>query len=294
MKLPPFIQKKVPLAPFTSFKVGGAADYFAQVGNFSELKEAFIFAREHYLQTFVLGKGTNILVSDSGFKGLVIKLSKEFGKILVEDKKVIAGGAAQIAASCSLAVRNSLSGLEWASGIPGTVGGAVKMNAGAHGFSISDILSSAVIFDSSTLELKRLKKNEIEFGYRASSLKDFEIVLEAEFKLMEGNPDEIKKRMESFFQERKKKQPIGQRSAGSVFKNPSGDFAGRLIEAAGLKGVQIGGARVSEVHANFIINSGNATAKEIYNLIRKIQQEVYNKFQVMLELEIILVGEFES
>ncbi|MCX7832278.1 MAG: UDP-N-acetylmuramate dehydrogenase [Actinobacteria bacterium] len=292
MKTPNFIERKVPLSQFTSFKVGGPADYFAQVGNLSELKQAVAFSNEHYLDIFVLGKGTNLLVSDKGFRGLVLKLSKEFARIVIEENTLVAGGGAQLVRTASLAFSRSLSGLEWAAGIPGTVGGAVKMNAGAHGFSISDIISTITVFDSDSLSLEKLRKEEVEFGYRFSSISNKKIILEAAFKLVESVQEEIKKKMESYFAERKRTQPLQQRTAGSVFKNPKGDFAGRLIEAAGLKGYKLGGAMVSEIHANFIVNVGSATAQEIYNLMRKIQHEVYSKFKVMLEPEIILLGEF--
>lgn len=293
MIIPKFVQKKVNLAPFTSYRVGGPADYFAQVRDLKELKEAIAFAKENYLRVFVLGKGTNLLVSDTGFRGLVIKLSSEFAKVISEGREIVAGGAAQLALVSSVAAKNSLSGLEWAAGIPGTVGGALKMNAGAHGFSISDVLSFALVFDISDMSLKKLRKNELGFGYRKSSLRESEIVLEASFSLIEGEKEKIRKKIESYFAERKKKQPLLYRSAGSVFKNPPGDFAGRLIEEAGLKGYRIGDAVVSEIHANFIVNLGNATATEIYNLIKKIQQEVYDKFKVTLEPEIVFLGEFE-
>lgn len=294
MKVPEFIQRKVVLAPYTSFRVGGPADYFAQVGNLSELRQAISFAKTRHLDVFVLGKGTNLLVSDKGFRGLVIKLSKEFSKILVEGEEVVAGGATQLALVSSAAARNSLSGLEWAAGIPGTVGGAVKMNAGAHGFSISDVIKSILIFDVESESLKKLWRHEAGFSYRSSNIEQSEIVLEATFLLKSGDSERIKKMIESYFRERKSKQPIQQRTAGSVFKNPPGDFAGRMIEACGLKGLRIGDAGISEIHANFIVNYGNASAEDIYNLIKKVQQEVYDRFQVMLEPEIVFLGEFDN
>lgn len=294
MKIPDFVQRKVVLAPFTSFRVGGPADYFAQVGNLSELRQAISFAKARYLDVFVLGKGTNLLVSDSGFRGLVVKLSREFAKIIVEGEEIVAGGAAQLALVSSAAAGRSLSGLEWASGIPGTVGGAVKMNAGAHGFSISEVVKSILIFDMESEDLKKLWRHEAGFSYRSSNIKQSEIVLEASFSLKKGDQEKIKKLIESYFKERKSRQPIQQRTAGSVFKNPPGDHAGRLIEAAGLKGFRIGDAGVSEIHANFVVNFGSARAQEIYNLIKKVQREVYEKFQVLLEPEIVFLGEFED
>lgn len=294
MKTPKFVERKVSLSQFTSFKVGGPADYFAQVGNLSELKQAIVFAKEHYLDIFVLGKGTNLLVSDEGFRGLVLKLSKEFSKIVIEGNILVAGGGAQLVRAASLAFSKSLSGLEWAAGIPGTVGGAIKMNAGAHGFSMSDIISNITVLDLDSLSLEKLRKEEVKFGYRFSSLNNKKIILETELKLIQSAQEEIIKKMESYFAERKRRQPLQQRTAGSVFKNPKGDFAGRLIEAAGLKGFRLGGAIVSEVHANFIVNIGSATAQDIYNLMKKIQQEVYSKFEVMLEPEIIILGEFKE
>ena len=292
MKIPSFIERGTVLAPYTSYRVGGPAAYFAVVGNFEQLKQALKFAEDHYLDVFILGKGTNLLVADSGYRGMVIRLTKEFTRILIEDEAMVAGGGAQLALAASAAARNSVSGFEWAAGIPGTVGGAVKMNAGAHGFSIADMLSYVLVYDLKTHELQKKRTAELGLGYRTSNLRKHEIVIEAGFRLKKDEPERIKKLTESYFKERKAKQPLGERSAGSVFKNPLGEYAARLIEKAGLKGKRVGDAQVSTKHANFIINLGNATASDIYNLMKLVQQEVYNQFKVMLEPEIVLLGDF--
>lgn len=294
MKIPNFIERGTLLAQYTSYRVGGPAAYFAVTGNFDQLKQALSFAADHYLDIFILGRGTNLLVADSGYRGMVIRLTKDFARILIEDETIVAGGGAQLALVASAAARNSLTGFEWAAGIPGTVGGAVKMNAGAHGFSIADILSYVLVYNLKIRELEKKRPAELGLGYRASKLENYELIIEAGFRLKKGEPEKIKKLMESYFKERKAKQPLGERSAGSVFKNPPGDYAARLIEKAGLKGKTIGGAQVSTKHANFIINLGNATASDIYNLMKLVQQEVYNQFKVMLEPEIVLLGDFEE
>ncbi len=293
MKIPKFVERKVKLAPYTSFRVGGEADYYAICNTLSELKETLNFTKDHFLKVFVLGRGTNVLVSDHGFRGIVIKLGKDFSKISVEGREIVAGAGAQLAMIATRAYQNSLSGLEWAAGIPGTLGGALKMNAGAHGFSMSDIVKDVLVLDLNNYDLRRLKRSEIEFGYRKTSLSDSEIILEATLILASGKQEEIRKLMDSMFEERKRKQPVQARSAGSVFKNPDGDYAARLIESCGLKGYSIGGAMVSEKHANFIVNTGNATAADINSLIKKIKEEVYKMFKVNLETEIILVGDFD-
>lgn len=293
MEKPEFIELNVPLAPYTSFKIGGPADFFAIVTNFFELKKAVEFSLDKEIPFFVLGKGTNLLVSDAGFKGLVLKLGGELAKAMVEGRFIVAGGGSQLALASSLAYRHSLSGLEWAAGIPGTVGGAIKMNAGAHGFSISDCLIDAAVYDIEKGELIRLKRTDIKLAYRTSSINEKQVILEARFGLREENQQKIRKLMDSMFSERKKTQPLQARTAGSVFKNPPSMHAGKLIEEAGLKGIRVGGAKVSEKHANFIVNEGDATASDIYNLIKKIQQEVYEKFKVKLEPEIVFLGDFD-
>jgi UDP-N-acetylmuramate dehydrogenase len=292
MKLPSFVERGIVLAPYTSYRVGGPAAYFCVVSNYKQLKESVAFAKAHYLEVFIFGRGTNLLVSDSGYHGMVVRLARDFSRILIDGENVVAGGGAQLALAASAAARSSLSGLEWAAGIPGTIGGAVKMNAGAHGFSVADLLVDVLVFDVESGELLRKRASELELGYRSSGLSQKEVILEATFKLKEGDPERIKQLTESYFEERKAKQPLGQRSAGSVFKNPPGDFAARLIEKAGLKGKRLGGAQVSNKHANFIVNLGDATAEDIYNLMKMVQQEVYNQFKVLLEPEIILVGDF--
>lgn len=293
MKKPEIIEENVSLSQFTTFRVGGPARYFLIARNFNELKAGIYFARDQQIPLFFLGKGSNVLVSDSGFDGLVIKLGGDFNSIRVDENKIMCGAAALLAYAAREAAARSLSGLEWAAGIPGTAGGAVRMNAGAFGFDMSGIVESAVVLDTDALELKKYSRQQLKFGYRQSSFAASELILEVTCKLSRADREKITATMESIFNERKKRQPLGVRSAGSIFKNPPEDSAGRLIETCGLKGYMVGGAAVSEKHANFIVNTGNATAKEIYNLIRKIQQQVYEMSGVMLEPEIVMVGEFD-
>lgn len=293
MKKPDFIEENVPLSQFTTFRVGGPARYFLIARSFNELKSGIYFALDREVPLLFLGKGSNLLVSDKGFKGMVIKLGGDFNSINRDGQKLVCGAGALLAYAAREAVSGSLSGLEWAAGIPGTVGGAAKMNAGAFGFDMSKVIESAVALDVGALELKRYSRQELDFGYRHSSFSPAELILEVTFKLSPSSREKVAATMESMFNERKKRQPLGVRSAGSVFKNPPDDSAGRLIEACGLKGFMLGGAMVSEKHANFIVNTGNATAKEIYNLINMIQRQVYEKFGVKLEPEIVFAGDFD-
>lgn len=293
MIVPKNIERNIPLAPLTTFRVGGNARYFLFAENISDIRLGTEFAKEKDLPVFILGRGSNLLVSDSGFKGLVIKLGKEFQKIYVKDNLITAGASISLPQIARIAVRESLSGFEWSVGIPASIGGAVRMNAGAFGSEISDNLKSATILSLDSFELKRTSNKEIDFSYRKSSLKDSDLILEADFLMKKLEPARIKGSMERFFKKRKNTQPLGERTAGSIFKNPdSGKSAAALIEACDLKGTGVGGAFVSEKHANFIVNLGSARASDILRLINKIKAMVYKNFEVELETEIIILGEF--
>lgn len=285
------VKRNVLLAPFTTWKVGGPTKYFVIANTISELKSAIEFALEKDLQVFILGKGSNVLVSDKGFYGLVVVLGRDFQRFSFENTLVRSGAAFRLAHLAREAAKRSLSGLEWAVGIPGTIGGAVMTNAGAHGSEISEILNRAT-FLTFAGELASYQKKEIGFSYRECAMKGKGIVLEVEFKLTLGTVGEIQKKMSDFFEERKRTQPIAEYSAGSVFKNPEGNFAAKLIEDCGLKGEKKGGAMVSMKHANFIVNLNKASASDIFSLIAKIKEEVYKKTGVLLEPEIEFVGDF--
>lgn len=279
------------LAPFTSFRVGGPARFFVEAENIYDLKMALKIARQFDFPWFVLGRGTNILVSDEGFDGLVVRLGSSFSRFLVEEDKIVSGAAVPLPELVWGALNHSLDGLSFAVGIPGSVGGAIKMNAGAFEKEIGPLVNRVVVLDNS-LELKSLNRFEITFGYRSSSIK--EIILEAELILKPGDERKIKEQMEKNFRLRKKNQPQGCFSAGSVFKNPPGEKAYRLIESVGAKGLKIGEAMVSEKHANFIVNLGGARSADIFSLIEEVRERVWNKHNILLELEIELLGRFES
>ncbi len=285
------VKKEQILAPFTSFRVGGPARLFVEAENIYDLKIALKTAQQFDFPWFVLGRGTNILASDEGFDGLVLRLSSGFSRFLVEGEKIVSGAAVPLPELVWGALNNSLDGLGFAVGIPGSVGGAVKMNAGAFEKEIGPLVNRVTVLDSS-LELKNLYRSELTFGYRSSSLK--EVILEVELSLKPGDDRKIKEQMEKNFRLRKKNQPQGCFSAGSVFKNPPGEKAFRLIESVGAKGLKIGEAMVSPKHANFIVNLGGARSADIYSLIEEVKERVWNKYNILLELEIELLGRFES
>ncbi len=276
------------LAPFTSYKVGGKADYFCEVEDTDGLKQVVDWWRKEGKPFFILGKGTNLLIRDGGIRGLVIKLGGEFKKVVFTGSTAVAGAGLEIVLLARHTQDQGLAGLEFLSGIPGSLGGALIMNAGAHGHSIGDYVQSVLVLEDKGV-LREISKEEAGFKYRGSALAG-KVILSATLLLAKGDPREIGERGVSFSRLRAQTQPLGQPSAGSVFKNPEGDHAARLIEAAGLKGLAVGGAQVSEKHANFIVNTGQATARDILVLIDKIQQEVKTKTGKELELEIKVVG----
>lgn len=279
----------VQIAPLTTFRVGGMARVLAEPSTESELLNLLVVLRDLELPYFYLGLGSNILVSDHGFKGVVIRSRGELGRIEVSGSIIKAGPAARLLMLTTCAARHSLTGLEQLSGIPGTVAGALFMNAGAYGGEISDHLVDVRIV-SRDLSIQVMKKSDIAFGYRsAPELRDV-IVLSSRYELIPGDRSAIYKEMRRVWQLRREKQPIAFPSAGSIFKRPPGDYAGRLIEEAGLKGHRVGGAVVPTAHAGIFINDRGAQASEIAELIRKVRSDVYRKFAVMLENEIIPVG----
>ncbi|MBR4723883.1 MAG: UDP-N-acetylmuramate dehydrogenase, partial [Clostridia bacterium] len=266
------------------------ADEFCAVSDKEEIIELINYAKGKNIPYFVMGNGSNILVSDKGIRGLVIQISGNFSRYEISENLIKAESGALLSALSKAAQKSGLSGMEFAGGIPGTLGGAVYMNAGAYGGEMSGIVKSVTYLKNG--EIKKIDDG-FGFGYRRSIFADLgAVILEAELELKNGNPEEIKAKMEDYKTRRTEKQPLSMPSAGSVFKRPEGHFAGRLIEDAGLKGFQIGGAKVSEKHSGFIVNTGGATAKDVLALIRHIQKTVKEKFDVELETEVKIVGEF--
>ncbi|MBR4072434.1 MAG: UDP-N-acetylmuramate dehydrogenase [Clostridia bacterium] len=278
-----------PMHKHTTFKTGGCADVFVIPSNNDELKFIFDAAKKYDVQTFVLGKGSNILVSDDGIEGAVISLSA-INNIEVEDNCIKCGAGASLAAVCVAAREASLTGLEFAYGIPGSAGGALYMNAGAYGGEISSAIKSAKVIDANG-DIFVLNKDQMELGYRTSifSKKGY-IITEIILELNKGNKEDISAAMDDYMSRRKEKQPLNFPSAGSTFKRPVGHFAGALIEKNQLKGYTVGGAQVSELHAGFVINANKATTADILKLIKHIQKVVFENDGIMLETEVIYVG----
>lgn len=282
-----------PMKKHTSFKIGGTADQFVKVTNEEELKEAIKYAKDKKLKITIIGNGSNLLVLDKGIRGLVIKI--DIQKLEIERKekyaKITVGSGYKTMALGIKLMNENLSGFEELSGIPGTIGGAIFMNAGAYGKEIKDINISTKCMDYDG-EIFELSNKEQEFEYRSSvfNKKDY-IILETKLRLEYGKKEEIKKKMDEYLSSRKEKQPIEYPSAGSTFKRQEGIITAKLIDECGLKGFQIGGAKVSEKHAGFVINSDNATAKDVIDLIKYIKEKVNEKYGIKIKEEIRIVGE---
>jgi len=278
----------VPMKEHTTFRVGGNADYFVTAESEECLTELIRYLKNEKLPYYVLGNGSNVLFMDEGYRGVVVKMGK-FNDIRINGNIVKAGAGVLLARTAHAAYKKSLAGMEFAAGIPGTVGGAVVMNAGAYGSEIKDIITGARAVDGTGMILF-LSKEELKLGYRRSIISERELIItEAEFCLSYGDSDEIGAKMKELAQRRAEKQPLEYPSAGSTFKRPEGYFAGRLIEDAGMKGYCVGGAQVSEKHSGFVINRGDASAQDILTLIKRIQEAVYDKFGVMLETEVKVI-----
>ena len=281
------------LARHTSFRIGGPAEYFVRVDTRAELMEAVQWARARNLEIFILGNGSNILVSDEGVRGLVIENHADeiAERAARENLLVTADSGASLPGLANRLARQGWRGLEWAIGVPATIGAAVVTNAGAHGGAMSDNLVRAEILDAQN-EVRWWTREELQYEYRASFLKRHPnqfVVLRAEFEFTRDEPADCIARMHQYTEHRRKTQPTDP-SIGSMFKNPQGDYAGRLIEQAGLKGTRVGNVQVSNVHANFFVNLGGATAGQVMQLVHLVQSAVREKFKVELELEIQLVG----
>lgn len=279
------------LSRYTSWKIGGPADLFIPVDSLSSLQLIYPYLHTHKIPHFVIGKGSNILIPDDGVRGAVIHLTGEFEHISNNDTLVTAGAGASFVRLCLLAAKLGLSGLEFGSGIPGSVGGAVRMNAGAHGSDVSRVLDSAKVI-TPTGEIYLLTNQELEFAYRTSFLNQKPyIVIESTFSLASGSPELISEITRRNKQTRLSTQPLKQPSCGSVFKNPTPEYAANLIERSGLKGVRIGDAQISELHGNFIVNLGHASANDILALIQLAVHTVNENFGIRLEPEVQILGD---
>lgn len=279
-----------PMKKHTTFKIGGPADIFVKVNDTEELKFVLNLAKNENLPINIIGNGSNVLIKDKGIRGIVLKLN--FNKIIKEDEDTLNIGAGVLLSKLArFAMEEELTGIEFASGIPGSFGGAIYMNSGAYGNEIADKIISTTYIDEN-LEIKTITKEEQEFSYRKSIFqKNNWIILSGKIKLEKGNKEEIKRKIEEYSKTRKEKQPLNMPNAGSIFKRGEGFITAKLIDECGLKGYQIGDAQISTLHAGFIVNKGNATAKDILKLIEYTQEKVKEKFNVNIEPEIRILGE---
>ena len=281
-----------PMASHTTFRIGGPADYFVLPETVEELANVLKLCKEEQVPYFILGNGSNLLVGDKGFRGVVIQLYKNFDGLQIEGTTVTAKAGAMLIRVAKESGRAGLTGLEFASGIPGTIGGAMVMNAGAYGGEMKDVVTAVTVLTKDG-EIKTLTGEEMNFRYRGSVVEDEAyIVLEAVMELQEGNLEEIQARIDELSVQRRTKQPIEFPSAGSTFKRPEGYFAGKLIQDADLRGYQVGGAQVSEKHCGFVINAGGATAADVMQLMQDVSDKVQAQFGVTLEPEVKRIGEF--
>ena len=284
--------KDAPMKKYTSFRCGGNARVLVIPDSIETLKKTIDFCNLNSVKPLIIGNGSNLLVTDNGINGVVIKIGSDISKIeLLDETTIRCEAGASLKSLCIFALENSLSGLEFAYGIPGTLGGAVYMNAGAYGGEMKDVLVSTTHIDSNG-EFGELTQENLELIYRGSAYTDNGYtIVSAIMKLKKADKKDIKEAMDDKLQKRKDKQPLEYGSAGSTFKRPTGYFAGALIEQSGLKGYTVGGAQVSEKHAGFVINKDNATSTDVINLIRDVQRIVYEKHGVMLETEVKIIGE---
>ncbi len=280
------------LSGHTTFRVGGPADTFLIPENEEEAVALLRLFSDTDEPLMILGNGSNLLVSDKGYRGTVILMDHNLEAIGVEGEKIRAQAGAGLSRIAALAQQNALTGMEFASGIPGTLGGGIVMNAGAYGGEMKDIVETVTIYEKKSRSVKTLNGPDMHFSYRSSHVKQTgDTVLSATLKLTAGDSALIRERMDELKEQRVAKQPLEYPSAGSTFKRPEGHFAGALIQEAGLKGFRIGGAQVSEKHAGFVINTGDATAEDIMTLIREVRKRVYEHSGVTLEPEVCMIGE---
>ena len=279
------------MSKHTSFKIGGAAECYIKINKLDELKEVLKITNTHQIPLTIIGNGTNILVKDNGVRGIVAKINIKNIEIDSNNMVVKVGAGNSLAEIAQILKKNDLAGFEELSGIPGTIGGAIRMNAGAHGKEIKDVILNATVIDYEG-NIRKFENEEMQFEYRNSIFsKEQYIILEAELQLEKGNKEEIAEKMKGFAEWRKEKQPLEYPNAGSTFKRGEGFITAGLIDQCGLKGCTVGGAQISTKHAGFIINTGNAKAKDVLDLVEIAKKEVLNKFGHEIQLEIEVIGE---
>lgn len=275
----------------TTFRIGGPADYYVMPKDETQLAAVIQLCLQSGMPYYILGNGSNLLVSDQGYRGVIISMSEGFRRMEAEGEQIVAGAGVLLYKLAKQAWEASLTGFEFAAGIPGTLGGALVMNAGAYGSEIRDVLVSAKVMDPEG-NIHTLTAEELELGYRTSCIpKHHYVVLEGTFRFRHGDKAAIRARMDELLLQRKTKQPLEFPSAGSTFKRPEGHFAGKLIQDAGLRGFQVGGAQISEKHCGFVVNRGQATAADVVELCREAGRQVEEQFGVTLEMEVKLLGE---
>ena len=283
------VKRGEPLAGHTTFRIGGACDVMITPDSVESLSRLVLLAREYGVRTLVLGKGSNMLCADEGFRGAVLLIGKPLDNISVEGDIIRAGAGAPLILVCLAAFEAGLSGLEFAYGIPGTIGGGVYMNAGAYGGEMKDVLTSVTVIDREG-KLRTYGADELDLSYRHSRFcGSDDIIVSAEMRLTRGEKSDIEARMDDFMTRRKDKQPLNFPSAGSTFKRPEGDFAGRLIQESGLRGYTVGGAQVSEKHCGFVVNKGGATCADVMAVIEHVRKTVQEKTGVLLECEVKII-----
>ena len=281
-----------PMSRHTTFRVGGEAQCLIRISNVKQLQKLIPYFRQVEVPYFVLGNGSNLLVSDKGYEGVILQIGNKMNTITAEGTRIVAQAGALLSQVARNALENVLTGFEFASGIPGSIGGGVVMNAGAYGGEMKQVVESVLVMDTQG-EILELSGDSMEFGYRTSIIKNRPfLVLEVRLKLAQGEMESIAATMEELAIKRREKQPLEYASAGSTFKRPEGYFAGKLIMDAGLRGYSIGGARVSEKHCGFVVNTGKASAADVAEVIREVQERVKDKFGVSLETEVIFLGDF--
>lgn len=281
-----------PMKSHTTFRVGGPADMFVSAGSKDEVRDIVNLCRKEEVSFYIIGNGSNLLVSDKGYRGVIIQIFKGINQIQTCGNQITAQAGALLSQVAGKALEEGLTGFEFAAGIPGTLGGACVMNAGAYGGEMKDVLQKVLVLTPEG-EFLTLEADELDMGYRTSVImKKGYIVLEAVIELEKGDKEAIRERMEDLKERRVSKQPLEYPSAGSTFKRPEGYFAGKLIEDTGLRGFSVGGAQVSEKHCGFVINRDHASAAEVNELMRQVSEKVYDKFGVTLEPEVRKIGEF--
>lgn len=281
-----------PMSRHTSFRTGGEADCLLQIRNVVQLQKILSYLRRTGNEYFLLGNGTNLLVSDRGYQGVVLQMGEGLSGISVEGEKIRVQAGALLSKTAKTAMDAGLAGMEFASGIPGSIGGGIVMNAGAYDGEMKQIVEQVTVLNEDG-ELMELDCDTMEFGYRTSVIRNRPfVVVEALLSLQRGDPEQILAKMADFAQRRRAKQPLEYPSAGSTFKRPEGYFAGKLIMDSGMRGRRVGGAQVSEKHCGFIVNTGNATSEDVAELIMEVQERVKERFGIMLEPEIVKLGKF--